>query len=450
MKLTHIPFKSIFLSLLLIMCSTTYCQLSSARFKEIINFVTSINLEAANDQDYQEYITALTQVQESGNDTQKEILERILDGEEVSEKVIANDPTITAITAVFESDVITQNVWQDTITKIHDIDVSGTSEQKALLKTFFTENVKSISESIQGMVYNTFAQIEVKQAVQFITINTLYGVLPSVTFKSAQYFITGLDPAQASLDLIDVGILSALDSLVRYALTAAPALTSATTAAGLSTAAQDFLGFVGTRPAEIPLLGKIGRPLVASLQAIATTATMQEIERRGGMGQILRSFKWQNITTTATSAITQTTTQTYQLIQKHLVEVLNNQTTRNAISTVTNHAVEGALMGAVMHMLGLGFYESSVTSSIMLASFRGAIEGLYHFGSRQHPDLINNIQGGLLARNIQQIMVSGSTTLGIASAAPVVIQQVTKSVIENAVNTHGGWRGIINKIFPSR
>jgi hypothetical protein len=131
--------------------------------------------------------------------------------------------------------------------------------------------------------------------------------------------------------------------------------------------------------------------------------------------------------------------------------MIKNQMVRSAIATTVTYAAEGAIMGAVLHSLGVGFYEETTIGTAMAQSMiRGALEGLYHFSAyREKPvGALQRLHGGFVARSVQQFMQTGSATIGgTLSVTPIVINQLATSAVNSIVRTHHGWSGLIQSIF---
>jgi hypothetical protein len=188
------------------------------------------------------------------------------------------------------------------------------------------------------------------------------------------------------------------------------------------------------------------------IQAAAITFGKQALEQRGGIPTLLPNLNWRDMALGQENpqAIVEYST-AFTFIKDNLASMIKNQMVRSAIATTVTYAAEGAIMGAVLHSLGVGFYEETTIGTAMAQSMiRGALEGLYHFSAyREKPvGALQRLHGGFVARSVQQFMQTGSATIGgTLSVTPIVINQLATSAVNSIVRTHHGWSGLIQSIF---
>ena len=437
--------------LTLCMCITSllYASLSDEQFKSIISLVKTIDLESASDAQYHNYITSISQVGEQGTQQQKDFLEGVLAGADTQAQLL--DPEIEQISTLLENDVITPSVWKTFVQLLQTIQNNGTLIQQNQIKTLLIEKKERLESAIKNLVFSTLKSIEVQQILKAVVIGAVYGVLPGVGFKALSILAGNMSLTQASTQLVDVGVLSALDAFARYATRNAPEAVSATFAGAASIALQDFMGYAGTRPVMLPFFGPLGGPLTGALYGIGITVTHQELARRGTIKRVLANLNWRDMAV-GQQAVTvpKENEPVVTFIKNSLQKIIAHPTVRNAVATTVTYAAEGALMGAVMHTLGLGFYqESTITSALAQSMIRGALEGLYQLSHNGQESLgiVQRMQGGFVAHSVQQFITTGTTQLDLFSLTPVVVQQATTGAINSIVRTSGGWGGFMRTIL---
>ena len=359
----------------------------------------------------------------------------------------------TNLSSALNTDVISPATWKDITQDIKKVEQKGTPVQQAAIETILNANKPIIEKTIENTFIATVNNTEVKKFIGAIAMGTVYGALPSIGFKALSILSGNLDLATAGLELVDVGILSALDSFVRYAEQKAGSSQEMTAlqAGMVSTAVQQFIGFKGTRPTDIPLLGPAGRPLMAGLQGLAFTVLTKKFEAIGGADSLLQKVNWRDIVQGSENqqAITQHSG-AYEFIKNNLSMIVQNQTVRSAVATTVTYAVEGAVLGAVMHSLGLGFYDDTLTTALANSMMRGAMEGLYVFSQygERHLGAIQRLQGGFTSMTVQRYMQSG-VGMGALDITPVVVQQVTSSAVTSIVRQAGGWANTFKSLYST-
>jgi len=358
------------------------------------------------------------------------------------------------IAQTLHANVISPALLGDLISDLTRIDKQATPTQQSAIQTILKENHSTIEATIQQTIKSTLANPEVKKFLGTIAMGTVYGVLPSIGFQALSILSGNMDLATAGTALIDVGVLSALDSFVRY-ISAQGGISpemSSFNAGTLSTALQEFIGFVGNRPTTIPLLGPAGRPLIAGLRSLTLNLTTKEIDKSGGIPTLLQKINWNDLAMgPENQAVVSEHHSAYEFIRNNLSMIIQNQTVRSATATVVSYAIEGAVIGAVMHSLGIGFYnEITIPSALSNAMLRGALEGLYSFSQygTQPTGIVQRLTGGLTSLSIQRYLQSG-VGVGTLDITPLAVQQITVGAVTGIVRQAGGWANAFKGLYST-
>jgi hypothetical protein len=429
--------------------SVSYAEMPTKEFQEILNTLKTYDLNNANEEGFRYYISLVTRVDQQGSEMQKAALERMFH-EEPAAVSRPTDRALIEIQDTLKSNVISQGAWNNLVKDIGVIETHGSPTQIETAKAIIVKNSDRISATIKNIINSTVQNVQVQDILKTVVIGTVYGVVPGIAFKGLSILSGNLDIATATTDLIDVGVVSALDTLARYALQKTSDVTSASFAGATSVAVQDFFGYMGSRPSELPLMGPIGRPLLAMIQGAGLTMFKQELNRRGGAPAILTHINWRDMAVGPEEGAIVEQSDAFNFIKTTIAQMIQNKTVQSAVATTITYAAEGALMGAVMHTLGLGFYEESgMTTALTQSMIRGAIEGLYHFSvyKEQPVGALQRLHGGFVARTVQQVIQRGSNQISLLSITPIVVQQLSTSAINSIVRTTGGWSGLMKKIF---
>jgi hypothetical protein len=429
-----------------------HADIPEQQFNEMIHTFKTYDLNNADEAGFRYYISLITLVDEQGSEEQKNIIQRVFQEEPdiAPKRTSAIDISIATIQSTLASDVISPAAWKDIVHNIARVEQNGSAQEKNRVQTILIQNTEPINRTIKNIITATLQTIDVQNMLKAVTVGTVYGVLPSVAFKALTILSGNLDLATAGTELVDVGVLSALDALARYTTQSTSELTSASVAGAASMAIQDFLGYAGTRPSDIPLIGPLGKPLLGIIQGAGLTLFKQELNRRGGAQAILTHINWRDMAIGPEEGALVEQSSAFNFIKDNLALMVQNKTVQSAIATTLTHAAEGALMGAAMHILGVGFYEESTIVNAMAQSMvRGALEGLYHFSiyKEQPVGALQRLHGGFVARSMQQFIQSGTGKLGLLSITPVIVQQLSTSAINSIVRTGGGWGSLIRTIF---
>lgn len=433
----------------LLCISLSHAKMATKEFQEILNTLKTYDLNNADEEGFRYYISLITRVDQQGSEMQKAALERMFHEEPAAVSGPA-DRALTEIQDTLKSDVISQAAWNSLVKDIGVIETHGSPAQIEVAKTVIVKNSDRISATIKNIINSTVQSVPVQDILKTVVIGTVYGVVPGIAFKGLSILSGNLDIATATTELIDVGVVSALDTLARYALQKTPDIISASFAGATSVAVQDFFGYIGSRPSELPLMGPVGRPLLAMIQGAGLTMFKQELNRRDGAPAILTHINWRDMAIGPEEGVIVEQSDAFNFIKTTIAQMIQNKTVQSAVATTLTYAAEGALMGAAMHALGLGFYEESgMTTALTQSMIRGAIEGLYHFSvyKEQPVGALQRLHGGFVARTVQQVIQRGSNQISLLSITPIVVQQLSTSAINSVVRTTGGWSGLMKKIF---
>lgn len=454
-------------------------KMDPKEFYKILYTLKTYDLNTADDEGYRNYLSLFMRIDDEGSQEQKDMLQSLsqtgvipdqakieaetevqeeIVEEEVAEGVldpaadIRQQENIVEIQEIMSSDVISHTVWGRVIHLIGSIEENGSAPQKEIVHNIIAS--RPAQDLIKNIVWDTMQSVDVAQMLKAVTISTLYGTLPSVALKAVSLLAGNVDISAVGTTLVDVGVLSALDSLVRYATQGAMgSMASATLAGGASIAIKDFFGYAGAAPGELPFFGPFGRPLLGMIQAAGLSYFQQEMARRGTVGTILKNLDWRDmlgVSDESPKALTKGESAAYLFITNSLTRMIKNETVRGALATTVTYAAEGALIGAVMYGLGIGFHgESTMSYAIAQSMIRGAAEGLYQFSAyREKPvGVLQRLQGGFVARSVQTFIQGGSSVVNPLSIAPILVQQVTKGAVDAVVRSNHGWGNLVKTIF---
>jgi hypothetical protein len=425
-------------------------SIPETEFQDILHTLKTYDLPNADKAGYDYYLSLIMYVEDHGSKEQQEKLQRTFQEEPEAPPVTQEqslDTTVETIKETLDADVISPELWRTVVHKIAIIEEKGSVIQQNEIRQLIETD--AVQNTIKNLIFSTMQSIDVKDVLKTITIGTVYGVLPGLALKAAAVLSGNLDIVTAGTALIDIGVLSALDGLVRYATQRTSELTSASLAGAASIATQDFLGYAGPRPTGIPLMGPIGRPLLGLIQTAGMTLFKQKLDQEG-ISSILTSMDWRDVALGPKEGTIVEQSSAFMLIKEKLNAVIQNETVRGAIATTLTYAAEGALMGAVMHTLGVGFYdESGIATAMAQSMIRGALEGLYTFSVYKEKPVgaAQRTLGGFAARSLQQVIRGGTPGIGLLAITPIVVQQVSSSVVNSVVRTTGGWGNLMGKIF---
>ncbi len=393
MKIKIKDYTMFYYILFFILCAPTVLRpatITPDEFKTMISFIKKTDLTAATDAEYEKFMTYSQRIAEDGTSEQKSLVEAVLEGDDIEESTAEEkleslnspDDTFTKINTLLESDIITPEVWQTKVMQtLKEIDSTGTPAEKESLNAFIHTHKERIVFHCKKLINSLYYDSTVKEALQFIIVNTLIGVLPSLGLKSLSILAGNLPIAAASTQLADLSVLCALDSIVRYGMSNQSEYITGPVAAGLSTAIQDFIGFAGPRPTGLNIFGAtITTTELASLQAATIVFAKNNLIKPDNIAKMVSRLNWKDLALGSNTQLVSTTAEETTLIgyiQNALAPVLKNKTVRAVTATTVSYAVEGALLAAALNVVGLGFYTESTTQALVAGMARGALEGLF-------------------------------------------------------------------------
>jgi hypothetical protein len=434
----------------IISCATQalVATIPPAEFSAIIAKIKKIDLDTATDAKQEEFMSLSTKIATEGNTTQQQYLEDLL-----NEELPEENAQLAAVATIIESDIVTPEVWQKKVMGVlKAIDEHGSVEEKSMLSDFMREHKDKIAAHCKKLIESLYYDTQVKEALKFIIVNTIFGILPSLGLKSLSILAGNLPLATATAQLTDLSILSALDSIVRYSMQKQPDYLSAPLAAGISTAVQDFIGFAGPRPANFSMLGFTATTTdMATLQA-ATIVFAKNSINQDSIPKIINNLDWQELAVGSDQQLVTTSPEEMTFmgyLQNALIPVLQNKTVRSITATTLSYAVEGALLAAALNVVGLGFYGTSTPAALVAGMTRGALEGLFLHASQKmtRPGIIQRVSTGFGVLSIQKYITTGIMGTAMTDLVPLVTQQILAGAVDGIVHKTGGWKKFVTGLF---
>jgi hypothetical protein len=432
-------------------CATQalFATIPPAEFDAMIATLKKIDLNTATDAEYEQFMALSATIDIEGDLTQKNYVNALL-----NEELPKENEQLKAVASIIESDIVTPEVWQKKVMGVlKDIDEHGSAEEKSSLHIFMREHKEKIAAHCKKLIESLYYDSEVKEALKFIIVNTVMGILPSLGLKSLSILAGNLPLAMATAQLTDLSVLSALDSIVRYSLQKQPEFLSAPLAAGVSTAIQGFIGFVGPRPANFSILGFTAKTTdIATLQAATIAFAKNNLVNQNNMVNILNNLDWQELAVGSEQQLVTTKPEELTFmgyLQNALIPVLQNQTVRSVTATTLSYAIEGALLAAALNIVGLGFYGTSTSAALVAGMTRGALEGLFLHASQKttRPGIVQRVSTGFGVLSIQKYITTGIMGTAVTDLVPLVTQQVLAGAVDGIVHKTGGWKKFVTGLF---
>lgn len=425
-----------------------------AHFNQMISFIKKLDLDAASEAEYEQFMTYSEQIAHDGSQEQQAMLEAALEDTDAdSADTDSQLPELLSIATMLESDIITPEVWQKNVMGVFkNIDATGSPAEKSTLNDFIATYKERILFHCKKLINSLYYDSTVKEALKFIIINTLIGVIPSLGLKSLSILAGNLPLATASTQLADLSVLCALDSIVRYGLGKQSEYITAPVAAGLSTAVQDFIGFAGPRPAGLSVLGAtITTPELAFVQAATMTFVKNNILQQDNIPNIINNLDWQELAIGSDALVAQQPEEITLIgyLQNALAPVLKNKTVRAITASTLSYALEGAVLAAALNVVGLGFYGESTTQALIAGMTRGALEGLFlHAAQRtSRTGIMQRVSTGFGVSSIQKYLTTGIMGSTMSDLVPLVTQQVVAGAVDGVVQKTGGWKKFVTSLF---
>lgn len=439
---------TILLFIFSIFTNPLWAIIEPSNFNQMIGFIKKLDLDNASEAEREQFMSYTERIEIDGSPEQKNKAHAILDDDDDDDK-----DELNVVATILESDVITPEVWQKNVMGVlKNIDATGSTTQKSALNEFIAAHKERILFHCKKLINSLYYDSTVKEALKFIIINTLIGVIPSLGLKSLSILAGNLPLATASTQLADLSVLCALDSIVRYGLGNQSEYITAPVAAGVSTAVQDFIGFVGPRPGNLNILGAtITTPELAFVQAATMTFIKNNVLQQDNIPKIINNLDWQELAV-GSDALVAAQPEEKTLIgylQNALAPVLKNKTVRAVTATTLSYALEGAALAAALNMVGLGLYGASTTQALIAGMTRGALEGLFlHAAQRtSRTGIMQRVSTGLSVSSIQKYLTTGIMGSSMSDLVPLVTQQVVAGAVDGVVQKTGGWKKFVTSLF---
>ncbi len=427
-------------------------DIAPAQFDTIIAFINKTDLASATGEDYKQFMHYAEQIVDNGSIDQRRNLTTILDNNQKTIKKDVNSELNTAA-EILNSDIVTPDVWQHNVMGTFlSIDANGTPEEKAKLNDFIGSHKELIIQHCKKLINSLQLNLDVKDMLKFIAVNTLLGVLPGMVLKGLSATIGNIPIDLATTQLTDLSILCALDSIIRYGLQSQPELTQATVAAGFSTAIQNFINFSGIAPTDLNILGAtITTPQLASIQA-ATIVLVKNNLNMNAIQNIVTNLDWKDIVLGEQQMVTIEPEKTKSLIgyiQNSINVSINKPVIKTAVKNALSYAVEGALLAAALNVVGLGAYGSTTEAALVAGMTRGALESLIqHVSDRRsgRAGILERVENGIIASTIQGFLTGGPSA-AMTDMIPLVTQPVLAVITQRVVEKAGGFKTFVTNLF---
>jgi|GEM_PF-6026920 len=438
------PFKKL---LLLILVLPLHAEIPHDMFQTMITFLRTTPLNTATNSTFMQYAK---QISTEGSDEQQAQLETILADEETAPT--PTDQTLTAIAQILKSDIITPETWQKkVIAPLAALDMLGSAEDKKKTTAFLKLHLKECIHHMRSLIESVYHNPMVLEALKYIVMGTLIGVIPSVGLKTLSIASGNMIVSTATQQLTDLAILSALDSIVQYGLQNKTGPFAGPIAAALSSAVQDFVGYIGPRPSNLSFLGfQFTTAELAVLQAGAIAIAKETFVKSGKAEKIVSTLNWQDVVIGNQEIVpTSEESSLVSYLGTTLATIVNNQTVRSVCATTISYAIEGALIAASLNAAGIGFYGESTTHALLTGMMRGGLEGLYlhALNKTTTSGILQRVQSGFAITSLQQYISAGALQMTVGSMVPLVTQQVIAGAVNVVVQKNGGWRGLMKNIF---
>lgn len=361
---------------------------------------------------------------------------------------------------IFEkTDIISPTVWREEVAPtIQKIERFRSPELITQTQELLDAHSALIYNTISSVVTSFFQDIDVQELISSIAVGTLVGALPLVALTALSASAGNVDPSAIVNTLVDVGSLSALDSLIRYLVKqrvgelkmAGISAVGSTSALNLSKdTIKNISQLLGTQQTFTQ-----SNPISGGLIAIGTAKATQIITNNGGFGPLLRAFDWKEFavgsfpeTDYELAMIDPAYHSFYSQVKQQLSRVVNNREVRQATAQIMTHALEGVVIGGITYALGLGYSDETLVTTLSYSMLRGGIEGLARYSAKKLPmsGVVQRIGTGFIGRQIQKTLTHGTNLLDIATTdiTPTIAKQVVSSAVNTIVRQHRGWKNVI-------
>ncbi len=354
---------------------------------------------------------------------------------------------VTDVQQAFQADVASLGVWKEAIADLRIIDEKGSAEQKEAIERII--NGPEIKEKIENQATQVIVTIlkneQLRNFIKGATLGAVKGAIPAVVLhtlilaSSGKTTVEAIGPA--ALQAAIAGGLSGIVQLMRQAVVAGGGMAVAAGTAYASDLVNDVAKRVqaGTSYMPSPTTG-----LAGAFTAMVLEAITQMVEKKGGWVD----FLLKNIQLTGAlvpveqgreeKALVTRHTAAFDLMVNATSAVISNKTLREYIAATGISAAQGALIGAVLHTLGLGY---GPTLDMPTTVLMGAIEGLFNFSVDNSIDvgLITQLTAGLFSK----VAVAGGAALALKDITPTVLRALSIGAVNQAVVKTGGWSSMM-------
>jgi hypothetical protein len=432
-----------FVAYLAIMSISALSFISDAEFNNIRIFIQGINLNTADTATYNTVMQYTKRIAAEGSSVQKQIIENELASEH---GLVSDDAATLSMILGDEDTVLDQYVLRKCITIIKQIEQRANPNELAAIQKIILNNASRINNALYGIVISLCNDPDVQQCLKYIIMGTLLGVLPGAGFKVIALLAGNRDITNMGSELLELSILSALDSFFRYGLQKidAPNIVSVGFAAGASIAIQDVITNMGQ-----PLLLKQPlKPVTGALQAMVMECAKKTFAP--GVMRVINNTSWGDMALGPdTRMVVQQHSELLTYIKNSLSIAMTNPTFRAVTATVVSYAVQGALCAAILQSIGLGFYNESLPYALVAGMARGAIEGLYHYSTYKEKQvgILQRMQTGFVAMSVQKYLQQGNPYMSALDVTPLVVQQLVAGAVDGLTRAAGGWRRFVASFF---
>lgn len=434
-----------------------HADIAPAQFDTMLEFINKTDLASATARDYKTFMNYAEQIVDNGSNGQRTALTDVLGK---NQPIVKKDTAtvLKNIDTTLKTDVMTPEVMQKNVMgPMLTIDATGTDKERKMLNDFVHTHKESILDHCKKLIPSILHDPEVRNWLTVIINNTVNGALPFIGLTVLKMMTFNLSLANAGNEILDLGILCALDSLIRYDLQNESEYVQTGVAAGLSMALQGFAGFYGPTPTNLSILGKtIQTPELAAIKGILSLLAQKNLNMQS-LSTILPNLDWKELFLGETkkqlvTAQPQETKNLTTYVRNILEPVLSNETVRSVTASVVSYAVEGALLAAALNTFGFGEYGTTTTAALTAGMMRGALEGLATHASRglNRAGIVQRVVSGTGIALATNFLTNGVNVniMDIAPAlTPVMFQQIAAAATEQIIAQKGGWGSFIKELF---
>jgi hypothetical protein len=257
--------------------------------------------------------------------------------------------------------------------------------------------------------------------------------------SSGQTTLEAIGPA--ALEAAIAGGLGGVVSLMRQAVVASGGMTVEAGTAYVSSIVNDVAKRVQAGQSYIP---SPTAGITSAFTAMVLAAVNQMVEKEGGwVDFLLKNIQLTGALVPAAQkpeekALVSSHTQAFDVLVNATSAVISNKTLREYIAATGISAAQGAVIGAFLHTLGLGY---GPTLNLPATVLMGAVEGLFNYSAEQSIDvgLITQLSAGLFSK----IAVTGGAALALKDLTPTVLRSLSIGAVNHVVVKTGGWSSMM-------